>query len=68
MELIGKFNKGFRFLICVNDIYSKHVWVILLKDKKGITITNTFRKVLDESDGEPNKIWVDQGRKFIINQ
>ena len=56
MELIGKFNKGFRFLICVNDIYSKHVWVILLKDKKGITITNTFRKVLDESDGEPNKI------------
>ena len=24
MQLISKFNKGFRFLLCVIDIYSKH--------------------------------------------
>ena len=32
MQLISKFNKGFRFLLCVNviDIYSKYAWVILL--------------------------------------
>ena len=40
MQLMSKFNKGFRFLLCVIDIYSKYAWVILLKDKKGITITN----------------------------
>ena len=34
MQLISKFNKGFRFLLCVIDIYSKYSWVILLKDKK----------------------------------
>ena len=29
--------------MCI-DIYSKYAWVIPLKDKKGITITNTFQK------------------------
>ena len=33
MELIRKLNKGFRFLLCVADIYSKYAWVIPLKDK-----------------------------------
>ena len=40
MQLISKFNKGFRFLLCVIDIYSKYAWVVPLKDKNGITITN----------------------------
>ena len=56
MQLISKFNKGFRFLICVIDIYSKYIWVIPLKDKKGITTTNTFQKLLDEPKRKPNKI------------
>ena len=42
MQLISKSNKGFRFLLCVIDIYSKYARVIPLKDKKGITITNAF--------------------------
>ena len=31
MELISKFNKGFRFLLCVIDIYRKYAWVVSLK-------------------------------------
>ena len=34
MQLISKFNKGFRFLLCVIDIFSKHAWVVPLNDKK----------------------------------
>ena len=44
MQLISKFNKGFRFLLCVIDIYSKYVWVIPLKDKKDITILMLSKK------------------------
>ena len=29
MQLISKFDKGFRFLLCVIDIYSKYAWVFL---------------------------------------
>ena len=43
MQLISIFNKGFRFFLCVIDIYSKYAW-ITLKDKKGTTITNAFQK------------------------
>ena len=43
MQLISKFDKGFRFLLYVINIYSKYAWIIPLKDKKGITITNTFQ-------------------------
>ena len=50
MQLISKFNKGFRLLLRVTDIYSKYAWVIPLKDKKGITITNNFQKNLNESN------------------
>ena len=64
MQLLSKFNKGIRFLLCVIDIFSKYAWVIPLKDKKGITITNAFQKILDESNRKPNKIWVDKGSEF----
>ena len=40
----------------VIDIFSKYTWVISWKDKKRITITNTFQKKLDEPNHKPNKI------------
>ena len=64
MQLISKFDKGFRFLSCVIDIYSKYAWVIPLKDKKGTTITNAFQKFLKELNFKPSKIWVDEGSEF----
>ena len=64
MQLISKFNRGFRFLFCVIDIYSKYARVFPLKDKKVITISNAFQQILDEYNRKPNKIWVDKGSKF----
>ena len=44
MQLISKFNIGFRFLLCAVDIYRKYAWIIIpLKDKKGITIDKAFQ-------------------------
>ena len=44
IQLIGKFNKGFRFLLCVIDVFSKYAWIIPLKDKKGMSIVNAIQK------------------------
>ena len=67
MQLLSKCNKGFRFLLCVIDIYCKYAWVIPLKDKKGTSIVNAFKQILQESNRKPNKIWVDKGSEFYNN-
>ena len=64
MQLISKFNKGFRFLLCVIDIYSKYVWVAPLKDKKRVTIVNASQSILKKSNRKPSKIWADKGSEF----
>ena len=44
MQLISKFDKGFRFVLCVTDIFSKYAWVVPLKYKKGVSIVTAFQK------------------------
>ena len=36
----------------------------IMQNKKAITITNAFQKILDESAPKPNKILVDKGNEF----
>ena len=67
MQLIRKFNKGIRFLLCVIYIYSKYTWVAPFKDKEGVTVINAFQNVLDKSDRKPSKIWVDKESEFSNN-
>ena len=67
MQLISKFNKGFRFLLCVIDIFSKYAWVVPLKDKKDVSIVDAFQKILDKSARKPSKILVDKGSEFYNN-
>ena len=67
MQLISKFNKRLRLLLCVIDIFRKYAWVVSLKDKKGISIVNSFQKILNKSGRKPNKIWVDRASEFYNN-
>ena len=64
MQLISKYKKGVRFLLCVIDIFRKYAWVVPLKDKKGVSIVNAFQSILKQSNRKPNKIWVDKGSEF----
>ena len=61
MQLISKYNKGIRYLLCATDLFRKYAFVVPLKHKKGTTIVNAFQSILDSPKRKPNKIWVDQG-------
>ena len=61
MQSLSKKNKGIKYLLCAIDLFSKYAFVVTLKDKKGISITNAFKKIIKQSTRKPNKIWVDQG-------
>ena len=67
MQSLSRKNKGIKYLLCGIDFYSKYVFVIPLKDKKGISIVNAFNKIIKQSNRKPNKIWVDQGGEFYNN-
>ena len=56
MQLISKYNKGIRYLLCAIDLFSKYAFVVPLKDKKGTTIVNAFQSILNYSKRKPNKI------------
>ena len=64
MQLLSKYIKGIRFLLCVIHIFTKYAWVVPLKDKKGISIVKAFQIILEQSNSKPNKIWVDKGSEF----
>ena len=66
MQLINKFNRGFTFLFCVIDIFSKYTWVVPLKDKKGVSIVKAFQSSLKDSNRKPNQIWIDKGMYCVL--
>ena len=55
MQLLSRYNKGIRFLLCIIDIFSKYAWVVPLKEKKGISIVTAFQSILKQSNRKPNK-------------
>ena len=61
MQLTSEFYKGFIFLLCVIDSFSKYSQIVPLKDKKCVSIVDAFQKKLDKSGRQPTKIWVDKG-------
>ena len=67
MQLISKYHKGIRHLLCAIDLFSKYAFVVPLKDKKRVSIVNAFQSILNSSKRKPNKIWVDQCSEFYNN-
>ena len=63
MQSLSRYNKRIKYLLCAIDLFSKYAWVVPIKDKKGTSIVNAFKKIISEGR-KPNKIWVDQGSEF----
>ena len=65
MQSLSRYNKGFKYLLCAINLFSKYAWVISIKDKKGASIVNAFKKII--SKRKQNKTWVDQRSEFYNN-
>ena len=63
MQSLSKYNKGIKHLLHTIDLFSKYAWVIPIKEKKGASIVNAFKKTISEGR-KPKKICVDQGSEF----
>ena len=63
-RIISSKNGNFKYLLCLNDVFTRYAWIKPLKDKKGKTVLNSFIEIVNEFNRKPNKLWVDQGREF----
>ena len=48
MQSLSKYNKGFKYLLCAIKLFSKYAWAIPIKDKKGTSRANAFKKIISE--------------------
>ena len=66
IQLISKFNKGISFyyvlLIFLVNTYLLFIWKIKIKEVLQLLVL--LKKILDESNCKPNKIWEDEDNKF----
>ena len=52
MQRFSKWNKGYRYLLMVLDLFSKYGWIVPLKDKKGETVTEAFKTIFGLKKGK----------------
>ena len=64
MRLLSRQNKGIKYLLCAIDLFSKYAFVVPLKDKRGVSIVEGFKEIVNKSGRQPYKVWVDQGHEF----
>ena len=54
MQAFSSFNKGFKYILTVIDVFSKYAWAVPIKDKSAASVTKAFEKII--SDRIPKKL------------
>ena len=74
---LAKYNKGFKYLLMVIDVFSKFGWIVPLKTKTGVAVANAFKRLFKEVEEEgkegeggsrrrvPTRLWTDKGKEFL---
>ena len=60
VEAFSSFNKGFKYILAVIDVFSKYAWAVPIKDKSAASVTKAFEKII--GDRIPKTLWVDEGK------
>jgi len=68
MENLASDNDGYKWILCIIDVFSKYAWCVPLKNKTATTVLDAFKKVVNDSERIPAKLWVDQGSEFYNKQ
>ena len=63
MQPWSKYNKGYKYLLTVIDVFSKYGWIVPIKDKKGETVASAFKEIM-KGGRKPENVWVDKGKEF----
>lgn len=61
---LAKYNDGFKYLLCIIDVFSRFAFVIPLKTKTGTEVMHAFQKLFSETGRTPTNLQTDLGTEF----
>ena len=71
MQPYAKFNRGYRYILVVINVFSKYVWALPVKSKTSKNVSAAMEKILNEvknnpksKQGVPKNIQSDRGLEF----
>ena len=63
MQQFSKWNKGYKYLLVVIDVFSKYGWIVPLKNEQGETVKEAFQSIFKDGR-KPQFLWTDKGSEF----
>ena len=62
MQKLSKKNRGFKYVLMVEDVFSKYGWAVALKSKTGLAVRAGLESIFEKRT--PKKLWVDRGKEY----
>ena len=62
MQKLSKWNRGYKYLLMVLDLFSKYGWIVPLKTKTGLEVSKAFESLFFSN--KPKMLWVDKGKEY----
>jgi hypothetical protein len=68
MQEWSRQNDGYKYMLNVIDVFSRHAWSVKMKNKTATTTLDSFKSIVKQAGATPKKIWVDQGKEFYNSE
>ena len=66
VQALSRYNKGYKYILTCIDVFSKFAWARPLKNKRGKTILNAFRSIVNSGQKRaPMRVQTDEGKEFL---
>lgn len=62
---LSEFNQDYKYLFVLIDCFSRKLWVVPLKDKRGKTVADVLHDFFKSSRYKYTHLWVDRGKEFF---
>ena len=64
MQSLAHANDGYRFILCVIDVFSKKAWAEGIRSKRAADVQAAFEKIFDTALAKPFQVQTDEGLEF----
>lgn len=65
MRTYSQYNDGYKYILCVIDVFSKYAFARAMKKKDSETVKQCFESIFAEANSTPRHIQSDKGTEFV---